>query len=82
VLASRLEILAKGVASSRSALILDATLFYLIRGEFMLYVVKWTESGMKRSITVQLHATAVAILNALLLNCNCWNAKIVHKRGF
>lgn len=46
----------------------------------MVYVVKWTENGKKREIVVQLHKTAVAILNALLLNCQHWDAKIVGRK--
>lgn len=47
----------------------------------MVYVVKWTENGKSREIVVQLHRTAVAILNALILNCSNYSARIVGRRG-
>ena len=43
----------------------------------MVYVVKWTENGKKRKITVQLHSTAVVLLNRLIVNCKHYDAAIV-----
>ena len=45
-----------------------------------MFHVVWTDNnGKKRKITVQLHSTAVAILNAMILNCQQYDAKITGK---
>lgn len=47
----------------------------------MVYVVKWTENGMKRQIVVQLHTTAVILLNRLIVDCKHYDACIVGRKG-
>jgi hypothetical protein len=47
----------------------------------VVYVVKWCEHNRKREVKFLLHRSAVAFLNALLLNSNQWDAKIVKRSG-
>lgn len=47
----------------------------------MVYVVKWTENGKKREIVVQLHSTAVVLLNRLIVDCNHYDAVLVGRKG-
>lgn len=47
----------------------------------MIYVVKWCEHNRKREVKFLLHASAVAFLNAMLLNAFVWDAIIVKRSG-
>lgn len=47
----------------------------------MVYVVKWCEHNRKREVKFLLHRSAIAFLNALLLNAGSWDAVIVRRSG-
>ena len=46
----------------------------------MIYVVRWTENGKKRKISVLYKPLAVTMLNRLIINCQHWDAVLVEKK--
>ena len=47
----------------------------------MVYVVKWTENGKKRTITVEYKPLAIVLLRGLIVDCKHYDAKIVGRKG-
>ena len=43
----------------------------------MVYVVKWTENGKKKSLTVELHEIAIMLLNRIIVDCKHYDATLV-----
>lgn len=46
----------------------------------MVYVVKWTENGKKRKLTVAYRPLAVVMLNRLIINCKHYDAELIDKK--
>jgi len=48
----------------------------------MVYVVKWTENGKKRELSVQFKPLAVVLLNRLIIDCKHYDAVLIAKKEF